>query len=211
MMTNYINIFLHIDQYLLMLLQHFGIWTYVILFGIIFCECGIILTPFLPGESLLFAIGALSARGALHVGIISVTLVMAAILGGIINYYIGLYVGKNLVEGSSSKKFQKYLQRTHVFYERHGGAAVVFARFIPIIRTYVPFVAGIAKMSQKLFIFYNIAGALIWILSFISLSYFFGSIPAVKENFSLVIIAIICLSIVPVAFEAIKIYRGKDE
>ena len=189
---------MHLDKHLNVLIQDFGIWTYLILFLIIFCETGLVVTPFLPGDSLLFAVGALAAMGSLRYDVVVVSLAVAAILGDTVNYSIGHYMGPRVFQREGSRIFKKvYLDKTRHFYEKYGGKTIIFARFVPIVRTFAPFVAGIGAMSYGRFIVFNIVGGIAWILSFISAGYFFGHLPAVKHNFTLVIFAIILVSVIP--------------
>jgi membrane-associated protein len=198
LIKHFIDVILHLDKYLVTLANDFGIWTYFILFAIIFCETGLVITPFLPGDSLLFAIGALSAIGGLNIVVISIVLIVAAILGDTVNYHIGKYIGPKVFHKENVRFLnKKHLIKTHEFYERHGGKTIIIARFVPIIRTFAPFVAGMGSMSYARFIVYNIAGGVLWVLSLVFAGYFFGNIPIVKKNFTLVIFAIIFISILP--------------
>jgi membrane-associated protein len=203
-LSRFIDLFLHLDRHLTTLFSEYGILTYGILFLIIFCETGLVIAPFLPGDSLLFAVGALSASiGEPSVGIggVAVLLTIAAILGDAVNYAIGAWAGPAI--------FGRYLNRDHVlraqnFYEQHGGKTIIFARFIPIIRTYAPFIGGCAKMSYLRFALYNVTGGIAWVTLFLFGGYFFGNIPAVKHNFTVVILAIIFISVLPVVVEFAK-------
>ncbi|MEK7483892.1 MAG: DedA family protein [Planctomycetota bacterium] len=207
-----IDILLHLDTHLEDLVNYFGIWTYVVLFLIIFAETGFVVTPFLPGDSLLFATGALASTGVLNPHLIILLLVIAAISGDTVNYWIGNYLGPKVFSKEKSFFFNpKHLQKTHTFYEKYGGKTIIFARFIPIIRTFAPFVAGIGHMTYAQFIFYNILGAIFWVPSFVYLGYYFGKLPVVKENFTLVILAIIVISILPAVIEIIRHLRNKTE
>ncbi len=193
-----IEMVLHLDKHLVALANDFGIWTYLILFMIIFCETGLVVTPFLPGDSLLFAIGALSAGGGLNIMAIFTVLVIAAILGDTVNYHIGKYIGPKVFHRDDVRFLnKKHLIKTHEFYERHGGKTIIIARFLPIIRTFAPFVAGMGSMSYARFIVYNIVGGVLWVMLLVFAGYFFGNIPIVKKNFTLVIMAIIFISILP--------------
>lgn len=197
-----IDFILHLDRHLGELVAQYGVWTYVILFLIIFCETGLVVTPFLPGDSLLFAVGALAATGALDVNWIFVLLTVAAIIGDTVNYWIGRAVGPKVFRGESSRLLnRRHLERTHEFYEKYGGKTIILARFIPIIRTFAPFVAGIGSMSYGKFLLYNVVGAIVWIAVFTYAGYFFGNIPIVKRNFTLVIFAIIIISVMPAVIE----------
>jgi len=198
----FVDFFLHLDKYLDQIIQMFGIWAYVIMFLVIFCETGLVVTPLLPGDSLLFALGALAAQGTLNIEILLVSLCVAAVLGDTVNYSIGKFLGPRVFHYPDSRFFKKeYLVRTHQFYEKHGGKTIIIARFIPIIRTFAPFVAGIGTMTYLRFITYNVVGGISWVCLFLLAGYFFGGIPAVKNNFTLVIMAIIIISVMPGVFE----------
>ena len=196
---------LHIDHHLDGIFTHFGIWTYVILFGIIFAETGLVVTPFLPGDSLLFAIGALAARGSLDMTILTVSLIGAAILGDTVNYWVGSLIGPKIFRGENVRFLnRKHLEKTHEFFERYGGKTIIIARFVPIVRTFAPFVAGMGKMTYRRFMAYNVVGGVVWILLFLWAGYFFGNFPSVKKNFTLVILGIIVVSIIPGVVEFIR-------
>jgi len=196
---------LHIDVHLQEIIVAYGVWTYAILFAIIFCETGLVVTPFLPGDSLLFATGAFAATGSLDVIWIFILLSLAAIIGNIVNYSIGYYVGPNIMQKKNIRFINKeYLERTHKFYEKHGGKTMVIARFVPIIRTFAPFVAGIGFMTYGRFMFFNIVAGIAWVGIFVFGGYYFGNLPAVKNHFTLVIVAIIIISMVPVVVEFIR-------
>ncbi|TET54734.1 MAG: DedA family protein [Actinobacteria bacterium] len=203
--SNLIDIFLHIDKHLGSLISDYGLWIYLLLFLIIFCETGLVVTPFLPGDSLLFAAGAFAGLGSLNVGLLFLILFIAAVLGDGINYAVGNLFGKRILK---EKKIpfvkKKYLDKTHEFYERYGAKTIVIARFVPIVRTFAPFVAGIGAMSYGRFLMFNIVGALIWISMFIFAGYFFGNLPIAKQNFGLIVLAIILISITPIVFELLK-------
>lgn len=200
-----IDFVLHVDQYLEVLINYFGIWTYVILFLIIFCETGLVVTPFLPGDSLLFALGVFCGKGSLEFYTLWPLLVIAAIIGDSVNYWIGHKVGPAIFNKESTRLFnKKHLVTCHNFYERHGGKTIIIARFVPIIRTFAPFVAGIGKMSYARFMSYNVIGALAWVSFFMILGYFIGNMEIVRENFSLVIYGIIVLSILPGVVEVLR-------
>jgi membrane-associated protein len=208
----FIDILLHLDKHLAGIIQQYGVWTYLILFLIIFCETGLVVTPILPGDSLLFATGAFAATGALDVTTVLILLTIAAIAGDTLNYWIGAYIGPKAFHYDNARFFKKkYLIRTHEFYEKHGGKTIIIARFMPIIRTFAPFVAGIGKMTYGKFLSYNVIGGILWIALFILGGYFFGNIPVVKKNFTLVILAIIILSILPGVIEFIRHRRKKSE
>jgi len=201
----FIDIFMHLDKHLGDVILSYGVWTYLILFLIIFCETGLVVTPILPGDSLLFAAGAFAATGAFHVSWLFVLLAIAAVMGDTVNYWIGKYLGDK-IENKGNIRFinREYLDKTHQFYERHGGKTIIIARFMPIIRTFAPFVAGVGKMNYFRFISYNIVGGILWIASFVFGGYYFGNIPMVKRNFTLVILAIIFLSVLPGGIEFLR-------
>lgn len=202
---NFVDILLHLDKHLGSIIQQFGMWTYLILFVVVFLETGFVVTPFLPGDSLLFAAGAFAAIGAFDVGWLMLVLIAAAILGDTANYWIGHYVGPRVFQKEKSRFFKKeYLDRTHAFYEKHGGKTIIIARFVPIIRTFAPFVAGIGRMSYGRFIAYNVIGGVGWVVIFVTGGYLFGNIPVVKKNFSLAILAIILISVIPIAVEFVR-------
>jgi membrane-associated protein len=204
-----IDIVLHLDRHLSIVIQDYGMWTYLILFLIIFCETGLVVTPILPGDSLLFAVGTFAARGALDLGLVLLLLSVAAVAGDSVNYSIGYRVGPQIFSREGVRFLNReYLDRTHRFYERHGAKTIVIARFVPIIRTFAPFVAGIGRMSYGRFVTYNVAGGIVWIVSLVVGGYAFGNIPVVQENFTLVIFAIIVLSILPGVIEFLR-HRGR--
>lgn len=199
---------MHLDKYINILIQDFGVWTYLILFLIVFCETGLVVTPFLPGDSLLFAAGAFAAQGSLDVLWLFIILSVAAVIGDTVNYWIGHFIGPKVFQKENVRFFKKeYLERTHQFYEKYGGETIIIARFIPIIRTFAPFVAGIGKMTYWKFISYNIIGGIGWVAIFTFGGYFFGNIPFVKQHFTLIIAAIIIISILPGVIEFIRIRR----
>jgi membrane-associated protein len=199
-----IDFVLHLDKYLGEIIRNYGIWTYAILFFIIFMETGFVVTPFLPGDSLLFAAGAFAALGDLNIVVLIVLLTAAAILGDTVNYWIGHYIGPRAFSGSIRFLKKEYLDRTHEFYEKHGGKTIILARFIPIIRTFAPFVAGVGEMTYLHFITYNVVGGIAWVLLFTLGGYFFGNLPAVQDNFTLVILAIIFISVLPGIIEFLR-------
>ena len=202
LLLTFIDIFIHLDLHLIWLIQHFGVWVYLIVFMIVFCETGLVVTPFLPGDSLLFGLGALAAIGDLNVAWLLVLLSSAAIAGDTVNYFIGKYVGPKVFHQETSRFFKReYLERTHRFYEKYGGKTIVIARFVPIIRTFAPFVAGIGAMTYSKFIIYNVLGGIAWVAIFIFGGYYFGNLPMVKNNFTLVIMAIIIISVLPGVIE----------
>lgn len=205
-----IDFILHIEVHLDYLIQTYHTWTYLILFMIIFCETGVVVLPFLPGDSLLFAIGAFAARGSFDFWTISLSLLAAAIIGDSLNYTIGKYVGPKVFHKEDSKLFNKaHLIKAQAFYEKYGAKTIIIARFIPIVRTFAPFVAGIGEMTYKKFMTYNVVGAVLWIFSFIPLGYFFGNLPFIQKNFKLVMIAIIVISVLPAVIEFIREKRKK--
>jgi len=197
-LMNFFDFVMNLDKNLTKLATDYGVWTYLMLFTIIFCETGLVIMPFLPGDSLIFVIGALSASGELNLVAITLVLIFAAILGDTANYHIGKLIGPKIFKKEDVRFLKKkYLVRTGEFYEKHGAKTVILARFIPIIRTFAPFVAGMGSMNYWRFISYNIIGALMWVVLFIAGGYFFGNIPIVKENFTFVIFAIIFISLLP--------------
>jgi membrane-associated protein len=203
--SSFIDLFLHLDKHLSDLVIHYGSWVYGILTIIVFCETGLVIAPFLPGDSLLFAIGALCAVGSLNPFIIAPLLFIAAISGDNLNYWFGRTIGSKAFSNPDSKIFkQSYLQKTQSFYTDYGSKTIVIARFVPIVRTFAPFVAGLGKMNYRTFLSFSVGGALLWILLLISAGYYFGQIEFVKKNFSVVVLAIVCISILPALFETFK-------
>lgn len=199
------EILMHLDKHLGIIIRNYGLWTYLILFLIIFCETGLVVTPLLPGDSLLFAIGSLAAIGSLELRLLLILLSAAAILGDTVNYGVGRFMGPKVFKMEGSRVFKKeYLDKTRRFYEKYGGKTIILARFVPIVRTFAPFVAGIGSMSYGRFVTYNIAGGILWISAFTIAGYYFGNIPAVKHNFTAVIFAIIIISILPGAIEFLR-------
>ena len=206
---NLFDFILHIDKHLAEIMTNYGTLTYIILFAIVFCETGLVVTPFLPGDSLLFAAGALAPLGGLNIFILFILLFIAATIGDSVNYAIGKYVGPKVFEKKDSKIFKRaYLEKTQAYYEKYGAKTIVIARFVPIVRTFAPFLAGVGAMNYSRFIAYNIGGALLWVGSFVFAGYFFGEIPLVKNNFTLVIMAIIVISILPAVIEIIRARRS---
>ena len=206
-----IEIFLHLDTHLSEIITQYGAWTYALLFIVIFIETGFVVTPFLPGDSLLFAAGTFAALGALNLALLFLLMFLAAFAGDTVNYWIGHAVGHRAYEGEVKWVKKEYMDRTHAFFEKHGGKTIFLARFVPIIRTFAPFVAGIGRMSYGYFISYNIFGGAAWVATFLAAGYFFGNIPFVKHNFSIVILAIIAISLIPAGMEAWKAHKeGKE-
>ena len=200
-----IDFVLHMDRYLGQIVTDTGLWTYVILFVVIFIETGLVVTPFLPGDSILFAAGALiAAQGVLDIKILYILMVIAAVAGDTANYWIGHYIGPRVFHEESRFLKKEYLDRTHAFYEKHGGKTILLARFIPIIRTFAPFVAGVGEMTYGHFISYNVVGGIVWPALFLFGGYFFGNIPFIKDHFSLVVIAIVLISLIPAVVEVLK-------
>ena len=197
MISTLIDFILHIDQHLVHLSAQYGPWIYAILFVVIFCETGLVVTPFLPGDSLLFAAGGIAAIGGMNIHVMVLLLLAAAILGDAANFMIGKYFGQNCCQSGFQNFRRSYLEKTHAFYEKHGGKTIIIARFVPIVRTFAPFVAGMGDMHYATFIRYNIIGAVLWVLSFSYAGYFFANIPVVKNNLGLVMAAIIVISIFP--------------
>ena len=196
----FIDIILHLDKHLALLVQQYGIWIYAILFAIIFSETGFVVTPFLPGDSLLFVAGGLAALGGMNITILIVSLVVAAALGNMLNYQIGRFIGPRVFQWENSRFFNKAaLLKTQVFYEKHGGKTLVISRFLPLLRTFAPFVAGVGAMDYMRFMFFNFLGAVSWVLSLTLAGYFFANLPWVQKNLSLVILGIIVVSLIPVA------------
>lgn len=208
--TGLIDFILHLDTYLAEIIVNYGVAVYAILFGIIFVETGLVVMPFLPGDSLLFAVGAFAALGSLNMLLVVALLIVAAVLGDTANYWIGHFFGMKIIE-SPKVPFvkQKHIDQTQEFYEKHGGKTIILARFVPIVRTFAPFVAGVGRMEYKKFIEFNVIGGVAWVLLLTSAGYFFGNMPAVRDNFELVIFGIIGISIVPIIFETIKAKRRK--
>jgi membrane-associated protein len=208
-----VDLLLHVDRYLLELAANYGTWIYGILFVIVFAETGLVVTPFLPGDSLLFAAGAIAASGALDARIAIVLLAIAAIAGDAVNYSIGRSAGHRIIQlARTDPRWARwvnpaYIERAHAFFERHGGKAIVLARFVPIVRTFVPFVAGVAEMSYRTFALYNVTGGIGWVVICIGAGYLFGNVPVVRENFSLVALGIVIVSLLPMVFEYVRYRR----
>ena len=204
-----INLFLHLDEYLAQIILDYGMWTYGLLFFVIFIETGFVITPFLPGDSLLFAAGTFAALGSLNIWLLLGLLMLAAVLGDTVNYWIGHYLGDRAYNIKWIKR--EYLDKTHAFFEKHGGKTIFLARFVPIVRTFAPFVAGIGRMSYGFFFRWNVIGGITWVALFTLAGFFFGNIPFVKQNFEFVIIAIILISVVPIGIEWWKARREKKQ
>ena len=195
----FIDIVLHLDKHLTMLVQHYGTWIYAILFAIIFSETGFVVTPFLPGDSLLFVAGAVAALGGMDIAILIGVLIAAGALGNMLNYQIGRFIGPKVFHWENSRFFNRAaLDKTHAFYEKHGGKTLIISRFLPLLRTFAPFVAGVGSMNYARFSFYNLAGAVLWVVSLTLAGYFFGNLPWVQKNLTVVILGIIGISLIPV-------------
>jgi len=205
----FIDFILHLDRHLGELIARYGLGTYAILSLIVFCETGLVVTPFLPGDSLLFAAGTFAGLGRLDPWVLCTCLMVAVILGDNLNYWIGRYIGPRAFSGNIRFLRKEYLHRTQRFFERHGGKTIVLARFVPIIRTFTPFVAGVGVMPYLRFLIYSLGGGMFWVLLFVWAGYFFGNLPVVRDNFTLVILAIIVLSVLPVVVEAIRAKRAR--
>jgi membrane-associated protein len=207
-MQHLVDIALHLNVYLDGLATDYGVWIYAILFVVVFCETGLVVTPFLPGDSLLFAVGAIAANGRLDLFLAMAVMLVAAILGDTANYWIGNLAGHRLVARFPRLIQQKHVDRTHEFFERYGGKTIIIARFVPIVRTFAPFVAGIGAMTYRRFMAYNVVGALLWVALITPAGYFFANIPVVKDHFSLVILGIVLVSMLPGVFEFLKARRS---
>ena len=206
-----LDFILHIDKHLIEIVQDYRTWTYLILFLIIFAETGLVVTPFLPGDSLLFAAGAIIAKpeSGLNIFLMCLLLIVAAVLGDLVNYHIGKYIGPRAFSGKYKWLKTEYLEKTQLFYNKHGGKTIIYARFIPIVRTFAPFVAGIGTMSYSRFASYNVVGGIAWVVSFLFIGYFFGGLPVIKDNFTFVIFGIIILSILPPIIELVREKRNR--
>lgn len=210
-MQTIIDIVLHIDVHLDAVIRQYGPWTYALLFGVVFAETGLVVTPFLPGDSLLFAVGTFAARGSLQISIVVVLLAVAAIAGDTANYWIGSAAGSRMLTGGWSRFVKpEYLDRTHRFYERYGSLTIVLARFVPVVRTFAPFVAGVGRMTYGRFLLYNVVGGVAWVVLFVLGGYVFGNIPFVRRHFTLVIVGIIVVSVLPAAVEILR-HRRRAE
>jgi membrane-associated protein len=207
-LENLIDLFLHLDRHLSGVIAQYGTWTYAILFLIIFCETGLVVTPFLPGDSLLFAAGTFAGLGDFHPGLLFLLLFSASVLGDNTNYWVGRYIGPRAFSGTVRFLKREYLDKTRDFYARHGAQTVIVARFLPIIRTFAPFVAGVGMMPYPRFLTMSLIGSSLWVGLFVGAGYFFGNLPVVRQNFSLVVMAIIAISLLPMAFEVLKSWRA---
>lgn len=203
-----VEVFLHLDVHLTAVVQQYGAWTYALLFLIVFAETGLVVTPFLPGDSLLFAAGALAATGALDVGVLLAGLLVAAVVGDAVNYRVGAALGTRVFRDDARILKTAHLERTRVFYERYGGKTIVLARFVPIVRTFAPFVAGAARMSYPRFALYNVGGAFLWVFSMTLAGLWFGNLPVVRENFGMVVVAIVLISVLPAVVDVLRHRRG---
>jgi membrane-associated protein len=206
--TPLLEVLIHFDKYLPQMIQAYGFWTYLILFAIIFCETGFVVMPFLPGDSLLFVAGALAGTGFLNPELLIISLIIAAVLGDTVNYWIGHTVGMSLLERKYCVIRRDHLEKTEEYFQKYGGLTIVIARFVPFIRSFAPFLAGVGKMSYRWFITYNVVGGALWVLSFVLAGYFFGNLPIVQENFNYVIYAIIALSLLAVASIIVGVFRS---
>lgn len=205
LLAAFVDLVLHLDRHLVALVQEHGLWVYAILFAIIFSETGFVVTPFLPGDSLLFVAGAVAASGAMDVNLLVFLLVLAAIAGNMVNYAVGRWLGKTFFTDRGSRWLNPaHLDKAHAFYEKHGGKAVVISRFLPIVRTYIPFVAGLGAMQPGRFTLFNVAGAVLWVASLCYAGFFFGNIPWIKGNLTLIIVGIIVVSLLPLAWAWLK-------
>ena len=208
-LTHLIDFILHIDDHLQEIIRNYGGLTYLILFLIVFAETGLVVTPILPGDSLLFAAGTFAALGSLDPIILTVLLIMAAVVGDGVNYWIGHWIGPKAFSGKVPWLRQDYLKRTEAFYEKHGGKTIILARFVPIVRTFAPFVAGVGRMQYGRFLAYNVVGAVLWVTICVTAGYFFGNLPFVRDNFSLVVLGIVGVSLIPLVVEWIRQRRAK--
>lgn len=203
-LTDFVDFFLHLDQHLAELIRRYGTWTYGILFLIVFCETGLVVTPFLPGDSLLFAAGTFAGMGSLHPGVLGGLLFGASVLGDSTNYWVGRYIGPRAFSGSIRFLKREHLSKTREFYARHGGKTVILARFLPILRTFAPFVAGVGQLSYPRFLAFSLVGSAFWVGLFVSTGYYFGNLRVVRENFTVVVMVIIAASLVPMGIQVIR-------
>jgi len=205
LLSQAIDLILHLDEHLHEIIEQYGTWIYLILFLIVFCETGLVVTPILPGDSLLFAVGSFAASGALDVWLLLVLLIVAAVLGDTVNYACGAYIGPKVFRQEGGWLLNReYLDRTHRFYEKHGGKTIILARFVPIIRTFAPFVAGVGRMSYPRFAVYNVVGGIVWVAIFVGAGYAFGHLPLVRDNFTLVMLGIVFVSLLPPLVEYLR-------
>lgn len=211
LLSGLVDILLHLDRYLADIIGRFGLWTYLLLFLVVFLETGVVVTPFLPGDSLLFAAGTFAGLGVLDPLVLVVSLSVAAVLGDTANYWVGRYIGPRAFGGGIRWLRQDHLRRTEQFYQRHGGKTIVLARFIPIIRTFAPFVAGVGRMHYPRFLGYNVGGGMFWVILFVLGGTFFGNLPVVRANFSLVVLGIILVSVLPLLVEVLRAWRGAGD
>jgi membrane-associated protein len=212
LLKQFLEFLLHAENHLVAFIQNYGALVYALLFLIVFCETGLVVTPFLPGDSLLFAVGALTAQGLMAWEIVVPILLAAAILGDTVNYAIGKWIGPKVFHYESSRIFKKeYLLRAHAFYEKYGGRAIILARFVPIVRTFAPFVAGVGSMTYMKFIVYNVTGAILWVGLFVGAGFFFGNLPFVRKNLTIVIIGIVVVSVLPIVWEFVKAHLEKPK
>ena len=210
MLQKIVDIVLHLVRYLSAIIQQYGLWTYAILFVVIFVETGFVVMPFLPGDSLLFAAGTFAALKALTIGWLLLALSVAAVLGDTVNYWVGYHVGAKVFNKENSRFFKKeYLDRTHAFYEKHGGKTIIIARFVPIVRSFAPLVAGVGRMTYGRFLAFNVVGGVGWVVLLTGAGYFFGNIPLVKNNYSIAVLTIIAISTIPIAVEYVRHRRAK--
>lgn len=206
----FFDLFMHLDKHLASIIETYGLWTYVLLFAIVFAETGLVVTPLLPGDSLLFAAGTFAGMGSLRFELVFVLLSVAAILGDTANYWIGKYLGQKLVGAGGSRWVKReYLERTHAFFEKYGGKTIIIARFVPIVRTFAPFVAGLGTMTYSRFILYNVVGGILWVAVCTGAGYFFGGLPFVRDHFSFVVLGIIAVSLLPVGLEFLQHRRRR--
>lgn len=211
-MAEFLDFFLHAEKHLVVFIQNYGIWIYALLFAIVFCETGLVVTPFLPGDSLLFAVGALAAQQLLDVGAVAGLLLVAAVAGDAVNYSIGKWMGPRVFHSETNLLFKRdHLMKAHAFYEKYGGRAIILARFVPIVRTFAPFVAGVGSMNYGRFALYNITGAILWVGLFVGAGYFFGALPFVQKNMKIVILGIIVVSVLPIVWEFVKARRDASQ
>lgn len=212
LITHFIDVVLHLDKYLAMLVAQYGTWIYVILFAIIFCETGLVVMPFLPGDSLLFVAGGIAAAGGMDITVLSVSLFVAAVIGDNLNYWVGRSVGHRVFKWEQSRLFNRAVfDKTHAYFERHGGKTIIVARYMPLVRTFAPFVAGVAEMDYRRFVVLDILGGALWVFSLTLAGYYFANVPVVKNNLSLFIVGAIALSLAPLAIAALHAKYSKRQ